>query len=64
MADTWSRASTSKLDDTCQEIMEDIDSLEVKYKLRENWMEEQSLIEKPFLSDVSTVLTAAATTKD
>lgn len=54
--DTW-EPSPSKLDDTCHEIMKDIEDLELKYKLRENWLDTQTSAEKPFVTEVSAIFT-------
>lgn len=55
VADTWGKES--RPDDTYREIMRDIGDLELKYRLRENWMETQTSQEKPFPADVSAIFT-------
>lgn len=40
--------------------MNDIKDLELQYKLRENWLDIQGSIDKPFTSDLSVVLPPTA----
>ena len=52
--DTWGNEN-SKLDDTCNEIMNDFNALELNYKLRENWLETNNSIDKPFDVELSVI---------
>jgi hypothetical protein len=56
ITDTWDTYST-KLDETCKEIVDDMNDLELRYKLRENWHEAKATLDKPFPSEVSIILT-------
>ncbi len=53
--DTWGEEGT-QMDDSTNEIMEDMGGLRLKYKLRENWLDNSSTFEKPFSTEVSAIL--------
>lgn len=54
--DTWG-VGTPRIDDTWLEIMNDINDLELKYRLRDNWLDTKSSIDRPFTADISAIFT-------
>ncbi|CAI2362110.1 unnamed protein product [Moneuplotes crassus] len=55
MHDTWNPEPSSK-DDSCGGILKDIKGLQLKYKLREGWHDNNTNQKKPFDSDISVIL--------
>ena len=56
LKDTWGMG-TPRIDDTWLEIMNDIDDLELKYRLRENWLDTKASIDRPFTAELSAIFT-------
>mmetsp|Transcript_43381 Transcript_43381/g.51016 ORF Transcript_43381/g.51016 Transcript_43381/m.51016 type:complete len:99 (+) Transcript_43381:1278-1574(+) len=57
--DTWNTHGDN-LDETCAEIFKDFASLEMQYRLRENWLDMDDNMEKPFPSDISAIFTKSS----
>lgn len=56
ITDTWG-STGSVLDETWNDLMQDIDFLELKYRLRENWLDTKTTLEKPFVTQISAIFT-------
>ena len=56
LVNTWGNDAIQQ-NDTWRELANDLDTLELHYKLRENWLEIEENVKKPFTADVSIIKT-------